>query len=43
MITQDIIDEETNYCGRKNLSTDTVNLEDYPTMNNRIKNFKNEN
>ena len=43
MIPQDIIDEETNYCGRKNLSTDTVNLEDYPTMNNRIKNFKNEN
>ena len=43
MITQDIIDEETNYCGRKNLSIDTVNLEDYPTMNNRIKNFKNEN
>tara|TARA_Y100000310_G_scaffold244948_1_gene249858 strand:+ start:200 stop:988 length:789 start_codon:yes stop_codon:yes gene_type:complete len=43
MITQDIIDEETNYCNRKNIDGITINLEDYPSMNERIKKFKNDN
>jgi glycosyltransferase involved in cell wall biosynthesis len=40
MITQDIIDEETDYCNRKNIDGVNINLEDYPSMNKRIKKFK---
>ena len=43
MITQDIIDEETNYCNRKNLDGVKINLDEYPSMNNRIKKFKSKN